>query len=318
MDTIENETTIYIITERVTPLSWHIKRKSLAEETSKWGLFSIAKTLKFINDEASSVHGCIRASSVLTSESGEWKLGGFDILSSVKEDDAVIYRYGSQALDSARYAPPEISKVGWETIKKNPLPAIDAFGYGALMYEVFNGGFSSADQLAQPKNIPPSMQANYKRLISANPKSRISVAQFIEHGQRNGGFFETPLIHLTEGVDNLGLKNEAEREEFLAQLDELSDDFPEDFFKMKVLPELLKSVEFGGGGPRVLGVIMKIGQKLSDDEFEQSINPVIIRLFQSQDRALRVALLDNLPLMIDHLSQKAVTNNIFPQIVSSS
>jgi hypothetical protein len=28
---------------------------------------------------------------VFITESGEWKLGGFDILSSMKEDDAVIY-----------------------------------------------------------------------------------------------------------------------------------------------------------------------------------------------------------------------------------
>jgi hypothetical protein len=33
----------------------------------------------------------VRAASVYTSESGEWKLGGFDILSSMKEDDAIIY-----------------------------------------------------------------------------------------------------------------------------------------------------------------------------------------------------------------------------------
>lgn len=26
-----------------------------------------------------------------TSESGEWKLGGFEVLSSIKDDDAVIY-----------------------------------------------------------------------------------------------------------------------------------------------------------------------------------------------------------------------------------
>lgn len=31
-------------------------------------------------------------------ESGEWKLGGFDILSSMKEDDAVIY-VGAQSGD---------------------------------------------------------------------------------------------------------------------------------------------------------------------------------------------------------------------------
>ena len=29
--------------------------------------------------------------SVFMSESGEWKLGGFDVLSSMKEDDAIIY-----------------------------------------------------------------------------------------------------------------------------------------------------------------------------------------------------------------------------------
>ena len=84
---------------------------------------------------------------------------------------------------------------------------------------------------------------------------------------------------------------------------------------MKVLPELLKSAEFGGGGPKVFGLIMKIGSKLSDEEFESRITPVIIRLFASPDRAIRVCLLDNLPLMIDRLPQKLVNDKIFPQMV---
>lgn len=29
--------------------------------------------------------------SIYTSESGEWKLGGFEVLSNVKDDEAVIY-----------------------------------------------------------------------------------------------------------------------------------------------------------------------------------------------------------------------------------
>lgn len=95
----------------------------------------------------------------------------------------------------------------------------------------------------------------------------------------------------------------------------MADDFPEDFFKMRVLPELLKSAEFGGGGPKVLGVVFKIGTKLSDEEYQQQLGPVIIRLFSSQDRALRACLLGNLPLMIDRLSQKTINNNIFPQMV---
>ena len=77
-------------------------------ETSKWGLFTIAvrkfcrpdtqlyanrvqNTLSFVNDEASSIHGNIRLSSVYISQSGEWRLGGFEVLSSMKDDDAIIY-----------------------------------------------------------------------------------------------------------------------------------------------------------------------------------------------------------------------------------
>lgn len=102
-----------------------------------------------------------------------------------------------------------------------------------------------------------------------------------------------------------------------SELDNLSEDFPEDFFKMKVLPELLKSVEFGGGGPKVLGATLKIGSKLSADEFNAKLTPVVVRLFGNPDRALRVCLLDNLPLMIDNLPQKVVNDKIFPQMVST-
>lgn len=103
-----------------------------------------------------------------------------------------------------------------------------------------------------------------------------------------------------------------------SDLEQLTDDFPEDFFKMKVLPELLKSVEFGGGGPKAFSVVMKIATKLSNEDFEVKITPILIRLFGNPDRAIRVCLLDNLPLMIDRLPQRVVNDKIFPQIVSVS
>ena len=60
---------------------------------------------------------------------------------------------------------------------------------------------------------------------------------------------------------------------------------------------------------------MKIGKKLSDEDWETRITPVIVRLFSNPDRAIRVCLLDNLPNMIDHLSQKIVNDKVFPQMV---
>jgi SCY1-like protein 1 len=61
---------------------------------------------------------------------------------------------------------------------------------------------------------------------------------------------------------------------------------------------------------------MRIATKMDEDEYSSKITPVIIRLFSSPDRALRVCLLDNLPHMIDHLSQKVVSDKIFPQMVT--
>ncbi|KAG5998976.1 hypothetical protein E4U43_002339 [Claviceps pusilla] len=237
-DTVETETYIYIATERVVPLRWHVKRKSLAPETIKWGLHSIAvseiplnqllyacvvpfadrtpqKTLKFINTDASSIHGNVKVGSVYTSESGEWKLAGFEVLSSVKDDESVIYTYGSLMPESARYAPPEIARGGWDAIKKNPHSATDSFGYGVLIFETFNGDYNGADQAGQTKNIPPTMHSSYKRLCNANPKARINISAFLDQGNRPGAFFDSPLIKLTEGIDNLGVKSPSEREEFL-------------------------------------------------------------------------------------------------------
>ncbi|KAF4631941.1 hypothetical protein G7Y89_g6182 [Cudoniella acicularis] len=291
LDTVETETYIYIATERLVPLRWHIKRKSMSAETLKWGLFGVAQTIKFINDEASSVHGVF-----------EW--GRF------------IRNYGSLVPDSGRYTPPELARSGWDAIKRNPLHAVDAYNFGTLIFEVFNGDFMGADQVGQTKGIPPNMHSSYRRLVNSNPKARVSVGNFLEQGRRSGGFFETPLIKLTDSMDNLGMKSEEEREEFLNDLDQLSDDFPEDYFKMKILPELLKSVEFGGGGPKVFSVVMKISKKLTDDEFEAKVTPAVVRLFSSPDRAIRVCLLDNLPVMIDRLPQKIVNDKIFPQMVT--
>ena len=215
LDTVETETYIYVATEKLIPLEWPVRRKSISVETAKWGLFTVANAVSFINDEATSIHGNIRLSSIYTSQSGEWRLGGFEILSSMKEDDAVIYRHGHLLPEALRYAPPEISNSSWESIKRHVHSAVDSFNFGILMFEVFNDCFIHTDQIGQTKNIPPSMVQSYKRLLSANPKSRSSVTNLLDQGRRSGGFFETPLIKLSEGVESLGLKSEGQREEFL-------------------------------------------------------------------------------------------------------
>ncbi|KAF2864099.1 ARM repeat-containing protein [Piedraia hortae CBS 480.64] len=319
LDTLETDQLIYIAVERIVPLSWAVKRRSLSEDSIKWGLHDVAKTIKFINDEAASVHGNIRLGSIFTSESGEWKVGGVEILSSLKEDDGIMFSRGSLVPGIEYYTPPEVVRDGWESVKKNPPHAVDAYQYGILVHEVFNHGHNSGEkQIGSTENVPLDMHASYKRLTHNLPKMRLSVANFLVQGTRHGGFFDIPLIQLSNGVESFGLKNESEKAAFLRELEPVvsSEQFPEDFFRAKVLPELLKSVEFGGGGPRALELCMRIASKMPNDEWDTIITPVIVRLFACPDRAIRVCLLNNLPIMIDHFNQKLVTNSIFPQIVT--
>jgi len=110
---------------------------------------------------------------------------------------------------------PEVSKGGWEVIKQNPAHAVDSYNFGTLIFEIFNGNYHGSDQLGQMKCIPPSMQQAYKRLLNPNPKARMSVGQFLDQGKRIGGFFQTPLIQVTEDIESLGLKAEDERNEVL-------------------------------------------------------------------------------------------------------
>lgn len=62
----------------------------MCKEYEKPLLMMLQQTLKFINDDASSKHGSLRVGSIYTSESGEWKLGGFEVLSNVKESETTL------------------------------------------------------------------------------------------------------------------------------------------------------------------------------------------------------------------------------------
>ena len=76
--------------------------------------------------------------SVFISSSGEWKLGGFDVLSNPKDDAAVLYvrwmygrtsphndecispcqTLGGMVPDASTYAAPEVKKGGYSALKE--------------------------------------------------------------------------------------------------------------------------------------------------------------------------------------------------------
>ena len=100
------------------------------------------------------------------------------------------------------------------------------------------------------------------------------------------------------------------------QLDSSLQKYPSGFLQHKILPEMLKSFEFGGGGSKVFSIILSIGEKLSDDDFEKDIQPVIVRMFASPERGVRVVLLENLNRVVERLNPKIVNDKVFPNMVN--
>lgn len=188
--------------------------------------------VKFLNENGY-VHGNIRLPSIYTTESGEWRVGGFEALSLAKEYNEVIYvsplgefitlmfsYQGNQQLtwylsqshaslvpDLTRFAPPEVVNNGWDVLKQNPITAIDAYGLGLLIAEIFNNGITSVTQLSSIQTIPANILPHQKRLVVHNPKSRLSADGFLQIGNRPNGFFRNPLVELTDSLEQLDLQD---------------------------------------------------------------------------------------------------------------
>ena len=130
VDGSETDTAVYIITEKVVPLASRIGRDGDIKPTSEsaletgtgsewrvWGLSKVVNALGFINDSGQSTHGNLRVASVFVTPGGEWRLGGFDVLSTPKDPSPVLYTYGGLLPDSARFASPEVRRSGYDALK---------------------------------------------------------------------------------------------------------------------------------------------------------------------------------------------------------
>lgn len=76
---------MYIVTEHVKTLDdWLSKERAnhgLNQEAVSWGLCCIARGLHFINSDCKLVHGNLCLASIFISDCGDWKLGGFELVS---------------------------------------------------------------------------------------------------------------------------------------------------------------------------------------------------------------------------------------------
>ncbi|XP_043214943.1 N-terminal kinase-like protein [Amphibalanus amphitrite] len=317
IDSTETDKLVYLATEPVTPLEEWLENCSVTAKQRdlaiSWGLLQITKALSFLINDGKLQHNNICMSSVFVDAAGEWKLGGLEYVSSEGAGSAPPQKAFPQL---QVYDPPE-----WSDPSKQRLTTAwsnDTWGLGCLMFEVFNGQLMKKTALKSTAKLPQSLTPLYTDLVSGNPAGRPNPAEVVERGRKPGGFFHNNLIQSLLFVEEIQIKDAAEKSRFFSQLPGMLDQFPPDLAKNKILPQLITAFEFGGSGSgsTILAPMFKLGGLLSEEEYQRRMVPCLVKLFSSPDRATRVKLLQQLETFVDHLQPATVNDQIFSHVVT--
>ncbi|XP_077901745.1 N-terminal kinase-like protein isoform X10 [Ictidomys tridecemlineatus] len=315
IDGLETEKCLHVVTEAVTPLGMYLKARvdagGLKEQELSWGLHQIVKALSFLVNDCNLIHNNVCMAAVFVDRAGEWKLGGLDYMYSAQGNGGGPPRKGIPELE--QYDPPELTDNSGRAVREKW--SADMWRLGCLIWEVFNGPLPRATALRNPGKIPKSLVPHYCELVGANPKVRPNPARFLQNCQAPGGFMNNRFVETNLFLEEIQIKEPTEKQKFFQELSKSLDSFPEDFCRHKVLPQLLTAFEFGNAGAVVLTPLFKVGKFLSAEEYQQKIIPVVVKMFSSTDRAMRIRLLQQMEQFIQYLDEPTVNTQIFPHVV---
>ncbi|KAI5555073.1 hypothetical protein BDE02_19G056500 [Populus trichocarpa] len=311
--------TIYIVTEPVMPLSEKIKELGLEgtqrDEYYAWGLNQIAKAVSFLNNDCKLVHGNVCLASVVVTPTLDWKLHAFDVLSEFdgSNGNATGPMLQYEWLIGSQYKPIELAKSDWVAIRKSPPWAIDSWGLGCLIYELFTGmKLGKTEELRNTASIPKSLLQDYQRLLSSMPSRRMNTAKLLE----NSEYFQNKLVDTIHFMEILTLKDSVEKDTFFRKLPNLAEQLPRQIVLKKLLPLLASALEFGSAAAPALTALLKMGSWLSAEEFSVKVLPTIVKLFSSNDRAIRVSLLQHIDQFGDSLSAQVVDEQVYSHVAT--
>lgn len=311
--------TIYIVTEPVMPLSDKIKELGLdgkqRDEYYAWGLHQIAKAVSFLNNDCKLVHANVCLASVVVTPTLDWKLHAFDVLSEFdgnkEASSGSMLQYAW--LVGTQYKPMELVKSDWVAIRNSAPWAIDSWGMGCLIYELFSGmRLSKTEDLRNTSSIPKSLLPDYQRLLSSMPSKRLNTSKLIE----NSEYFQNKLVDTIHFMEVLSLKDSVEKDTFFRKLPTLSEQLPRQIVLKKILPVLASALEFGSAAAPALTALLKMGSWLPAEEFNIKVLPTIVKLFSSNDRAIRVALLQHIDQYGESLSAQIVDEQVYPHVAT--
>lgn len=223
LDSAETPTAVYIAVEPIRQLqpvldNW-TRNGGTPEgklEWIAWGLSRIANALRFINVDAGAVHGNVRPEAIFLSQAGEWRLAGFELLTAKADLEGVIWNLGGIVPDASLYSSPEVKQDGWRVLRDHDSHVLDSYSFALLAFSAYNNLTPSSNiTFAPPQgSIPSALYTLLCRMLTPNPKNRLSVARLVETANADGALWkDNRLARLSADFENFLLASERERNE---------------------------------------------------------------------------------------------------------
>ena len=299
---------IYMLTEPVTPIAQYLQELREPPSNLVWGIYTLTAAVNFLSIDCKFVHGQICPSSIFVDKGMDWKLGGFELASEAAAADADYFRFARDVLPKC-YQSPELAKGNMQAITSLPVGS-DWWALGCTIFEIFCGEIRSMADLMNFQDMPPMLQDDYKRMLQTKCNARLRPLELLQNP-----IFDDDYVSLQLFLEMLNVKDSVEKDRFFSKLaDQVNMVMHKDAAQWKVLPALINSLEYGGASAKALEPLLRIAQVLTEAEMQTQVVPTLVKLFSNTDRSMRIPLLEKLPALMPHLSQKVVNDAIFQHI----
>ena len=205
-----------------------------------WGVYSLLTALNFLAG-CDLLHANVSTDSILVTKGGEWRLGGLELSVEASTGRGWLAANDASGPCPAAFKAPERADRDWGSVEGGPRTALDAFSLGMVLAEVWGlvdptspGEVSAAQEgrlsraAAGDARLPPQLAPFVARLLSRSPTSRPTFAEVLACP-----YFKHPLVGTLLFLDELALKEPAEKARFFKALPTLLPRFPDGMCKYR-------------------------------------------------------------------------------------
>lgn len=182
-----------------------------------WGLHQMVKALIFLVNDCSLIHNNEYMAAVFVGCAGEWKLGGLD------------YMYSSRAMASRHASArrsPSLSSMTLQSCLMSVAKPSERNGQLSCGTWAASSGKSLMGPYFGPPHgkISKSLVPHYCNLVGAS-KMHPNLARFLQNCQASGGFMNNCFVKTNLFLEEIQIKELAEKQKFFQELNQSLDWF---------------------------------------------------------------------------------------------